>query len=128
MVTTVVGRRRLRCGERHDAEGEVQAARDDDGSGVKPFDGRIVREPGGRQRRDGIAELRVMADGKGEPRGNRSVGTWSCSGVEIVGCRVYMGNRALLNATVVLGLSLLEVITEGGSCARMRGECVGQCE
>lgn len=51
VVAIGVGRgRRLRRGERHDAEGEVQAARIDDDGGVEPFDGGFVREPGGRQR------------------------------------------------------------------------------
>ena len=55
-IVIVVGRRggrqwrRLRRGERHDAEGEVQAARVDDDGGVQSFDGWFVREPGGRQR------------------------------------------------------------------------------
>ena len=42
-----------------------------------------------------------------------------------------MGNGALLDATVVLSLSLLEVqeiITEEGGCARLWGERVGECE
>ena len=49
-VAIVVGLRWLRRCERHDAEGEVQAARVDDDGGVEPFDGRVVREPGGCQR------------------------------------------------------------------------------
>ena len=59
----------LRRGERHDAEGEVQTARVDDYGGVEPVDGRFVCEPGGRQRRDGAAELCVVADGEGEEVG-----------------------------------------------------------
>ena len=39
VVAIVVGRRRLRRGEFHDAEGEVQAAWVDDDGGVEPFDG-----------------------------------------------------------------------------------------
>ena len=50
MVAIVVGLRRLRRGEGHNAEGEVQAARVDHDGGVEPFDGRVVREPRGRQR------------------------------------------------------------------------------
>jgi len=46
VVAIVVGRRRLRRGEFHDAEGEVQAAWVDDDGGVEPFDGRFVCEPG----------------------------------------------------------------------------------
>ena len=38
---------------------------DDDGR-VQAFDGRFVREPGRRQRRDRVAELGVMADWEGE--------------------------------------------------------------
>ena len=52
LLAILVGRRRrrLRRGERHDTEGEVQAARVDDDGGVEPFDGGFVGEPGGRQR------------------------------------------------------------------------------
>jgi len=63
----------------------------DDG-GVEPFDGGFVCGPG-RQCRDGIAELRVMVNGK---RGKGSVGSWNCSGVsgaEIVGFHAWIGNR-----------------------------------
>ena len=61
VVVVVVVRR----GEGHDAEGEVQAARVDDDGGVETVDGRFVREPGGRQRRDCAAECCVMPDGQG---------------------------------------------------------------
>ena len=70
MVATVVGRQRLRRGERHDAGGEVQAARGGD-------DERIVREPGGCQRRDGI---RATRDGRWEGREHRWVRTWVLRG------------------------------------------------
>ncbi len=63
----------LRRGERHDAEGEVQTARVDDDGGVEPVDGRFVREPGGRQRRDGAAELCVVANGEGEEVGRAAL-------------------------------------------------------
>jgi len=46
MVPIMVGRRRLRRGEFHDAEGDVQAAWVDDDGGVEPFDGRFVCGPG----------------------------------------------------------------------------------
>jgi len=62
-----------RWGKCHDTEGEVQAVRVEDHGGVKPFDGRFVREPG-----DGIAELCVMADGKGEEMCQSGLGVFGC--------------------------------------------------
>ena len=62
------------CGrEGHHAEGEVQAARVDDDGRVEALDGRFVRQPGGRQRRHGVAELGVMADREGQEMGRSRV-------------------------------------------------------
>ena len=48
---------------------------DDDG-GVEPVDGGLVREPGGRQCRNGVAQVGVVADGESEEV--RGSGFW-CS-------------------------------------------------